>query len=219
MKKPKFLIKLMHPTNIYEALRPLVLMLLVLGIPPYELRPTVNERTSKRVHFGRVLGFLYLVQFIYSFSFTIGQGTIFTSLFLNKTITEITDSVLITLTMFAMLLVYLSGFVQKYNLRDIVQTLHRVDLRLVRLPGVHLRHSKTVVKIFKYSLLSAFLFAIYVSGSYRMIRQFNHETYLHVWISYFMPHHILMHILFKYLTIVNIIRVRFTINNKVSLLL
>lgn len=215
MKKPKFLVKLIHPTNIYEALRPLVLMLFLIGIPPFELSPTVNKKTSKRVYFGRALGLLFLIQFFASFSLTVGR-TIFTSIFLNESITQIADSVLVTATMIAMFIVYLSVFMKKYNLKDIVHIIYRVDLRLARLKGVRLRHSRTVVKIFKYSVLSAIFYVIYVSGSYQMIVLFNHDTYLHVWISYFMPHHILMHILFKYLVIVNVIRVRFTINNKVS---
>lgn len=206
----------MQPTNIYESLRPLVFLLLVIGIPPFELRPTINERTSKRVKFGRTLGLLFLLLFIASFSLSVSCGTIFTAIFLDEAITEIADTVLVTSTLFAMLLVYLSVFVKKYNLRDIVQILHRVDLRLARLKGVRLQHNKTVVKIFKYTVISAFFYSIYVSGSYQMIRRFNHNTYLYIWISYFMPHHILMHVLFKFLTMLNIIRIRFTINNKVS---
>lgn len=216
MKKPKFLIKLAHPSNLYEALRPLVFLLSIAGIPPFDLRPPVNVRLSKRICFGSALGLVYLLIFIGSFSLTFGQLTIFTSVFTNQSVSQIADLVLVTSTLFAMLFVFLSVFVKKYNFRDIVHIIYRVDLRLVRLPGVQLQHSKTVVKIFKYSVISSLLYFFYVFGSYHMMKYFNHDAYFFALVSYFMPHQIFILVLFKYHTVLHVIRVRFTIINKVS---
>lgn len=211
----KFIKKLLYPSDLYESLRPLVFMLFVDGIPPYKLNSSANANRSKRVILGRIIGSIYLAMFCVSYALTIGNLNIFTSFFMDYKLAQVVDTVLITSTLFAMFLVYLSAFVKKHHFCDIVKILVDVDTRLIKF-GVNLNHRKSVLALMKFSAVTAVVYFFYVIGSYQLLSMFNHRAYLYTWISYFMPHYILALILFKYLTITKIIRHRFATLNKVS---
>lgn len=209
----KFIKNLLNPTDLYGSLRPLVLMLFISGIPPYELCRSANENRSKRVTWGRIIGVLYLAIFISTFAMTIGNLTIVTSFILALGLSQFVDIVLMTSSLFAMVLVYLSSFVKKYHFGDVVKILAMVDTRLINV-GVNLNHKKTVLTFMKYIALTAVVYGLYILGSYFLLNDClgSHPNRF----SYFAPHYIIAQTLVKYLTTSQIIRHRFTSLNKVS---
>lgn len=211
----KFINKLLHPKDLYESLWPLTVMLFISGIPPYETIAT-KMNCSTRVILGRIIGILYLAMFITSYALTVGNQNIFTSFFMSYQIAQIVDIVLMTSTLFAIFLVYLSTYLNKYHFSDILKILVDVDTRLSSKFGINLKHRRTVLALVKFAAVTMVVYDLYVIGSYQLLSMFNHRAYLYTWISYFMPHYILALIFFKYLTITSIIRHRFTTLNKVS---
>lgn len=211
----KCITNFLYPSDLYESLRPLVLMLLISGIPPYELNPA-KKNLSTCVIIGRLIGILYLAMFIVSFALTINDATTVKSFFLAVGLPELVDVVMMTSTLFAMVLVYLSGFVKKYNFGDVVDILATVDSRLAKI-GVNLNHSKNVLNFMKIVALTVLLYVIYICGrSYRILNALYHQASPSTWISYFIPHYIIAQILVKYLTTTNIIQHRFATLNSVS---
>lgn len=212
----EFINKLLYPSDLYESLRPLVLIMLISGIPPYELNPSAKRNLSTRVIVGRCIGILYLIMFITSFALIVGDLSILESFFMAYGLPELIDTVMRTTTLFAMVVVYLSAFVKKYHFGDVIKIVSAVDTRLAKV-GVNLNHRNTVVNFTKIVALTALVYGFYIFGrTYRILSAPDHDAAPSTWISYFVPHYIITQIVVKYLTTTNIIQHRFTTLNKVS---
>lgn len=209
----KFISNSLNPSDLYEALRPLVLMLFISGIPPYELNPSAKTNLSKCVIVGRFIGVLYMAIFITSFAMTIGDLTIVTSFFMAYGLSQVVDVILMTSTLFAMVLIYLSAFFKKYHFDDVVNILAKVDTRLTKI-AIDLSHRKTILTFVKYISLTAVVYCLYILGSYLLLNGSLDSPF--TWISYFVPHFIIAQTIVKYLTTTKIIRHRFATLNKVS---
>lgn len=208
----KFIRNLRYPSDLYDALHPLVLMLFITGIPPYELT-SAKKILTKRVILGRFIGILYLAIFITSFAMTVLNLTIVTSSFLGYGLSQVVDVVVMTSTLFAIVLVYMSAFVKKFHFGDVVKILVTVDTRLTKV-GINLNHRKTVLVFMKYIVLTTIVYCLYILGSFLLLNGSLGSHFTRI--SYFLPHLIIAQTLVKYLTTTKIIRHRLASLNKVS---
>lgn len=206
----------MKPKSLPDALRIMVISLYWTGLPPYRVTPIPNgRRYSKLCIVGRIIGFYYLLSFVISYILTIQEPIIFTSYFNDDPIFRVADGILITACMLAMVLVFLAPIWQRYGFLDQLQCLIQIDTRLERL-GICQNHVATMLHIVKRMILCAILYGLYAGGSYTLFSFLQHATSPNTWISYFSAHHILSQLVFKYLTMTNLIRVRYVHMNGVS---
>lgn len=220
VKVKSYFVNLIFPTNLCDALQLIVFFLSWTEIPSFRrMSParTIGDCSHKlSVLFGRLMSFTMLLMFTYCYVLTVMQPVIFTANFDEFPLFQTVDTILVTASMFAMCLVYLSPIWQRYTLSDIIKILILTDDHLERVSGVQPRHQQTVLYLLKRLVSNLFLYALYVAVSVWLFNQHQHKTEFNTWISYFMPHYIISQIVLKKLTMTQLLQDRFANLNKVS---
>lgn len=206
-----------YPTNLKEALRLMVFVLVIAGIPPFRL--TLNKaaaaRLSNRVRFFHANCFIILCLFFYCYIRTIKLEVILTASYEESPLFRIIDIVMVTIALFAMCQVYLWPIWNKFSVVTVVHILVRVDEHLERL-GIEPSHRQTVLFVVKRLFFNVTCYGIYIAASYKLMAIFKHEREMYAWLSYFAPQYTLSLILLKYMTITHCLRVRLESLSKVS---
>lgn len=212
-----YLTSFLNPTNLPDALRVMVYFLFVAGLSPYRLtaNKSATKRCSIRVIFGRILSIIILFILFDCFFRTLRLSTVLNSSFDEYPLFRTVDMIMVTVAMWAMCLVYLSPIWKRYAFLDIVHILVVIDRSLQRL-GIKPRHQRTVFYIVTRLLLNGILYGLYIFGCFQLFLIYKYEREIYSWISYFAPQYVLWQIVFKYMTITELLRIRFRSLNKVS---
>lgn len=207
------------PKNLIDSLRLMVFVLNACGLPPFCLtQRKAITRWSKRIIFGHIFSvilfviivdcFIRTIQFFYLLVPTLGKDHLFP--FVNLFLVT-------SFATFAVSLVYISPVWKRYTLLNVIHIFEIVDGRLERLMDMRQRYLRTMLHSMKLCILNVILFGVYIFACVRLFSIYKHkQKWLYTWISYFLPQFILWQIVFKYLTMTELMRFRFASVNQVS---
>lgn len=203
------------PHDIYESLRPMLWIFLLIGILPLRISGKRDNHILKSVFLSYLISFIMLLVLIYCYLSTVSLDRIFLSYFRNHSFATTFDRLLITMSLFGNILVFvknircIGGFVR------IIQRLHDAD-DLLRTVGHKMRHGRTTSNIILRLTIGTSAFFVYVAVSYYLLQLQGRRTYLTTWISYFVPLMMLMLVFFNHTTVMHLFVRRFAGLGEVS---
>lgn len=203
------------PQDIYESIRPMIWIFLLLGVLPLRISGSRGNYQLKIVYIGYLTALVMLIIMFFSYTFTIYLDRIFLAYFLNHPFSAVVDRVLITSTLLGMILVYSKNIRRSYGFVRIIKRLDCVD-QLLKSIGERMSYGHATLDILLRLLNGTLFFAIYVIGSFYLLSMQGWRTHLTTWISYFLPHMLLMLVLFRHQTVMHLLVNRFAKLSKVS---
>lgn len=205
------------PRDIFESFRPLLFVFLLMGIMPYRLVGERGDHRLQPVLFGGLITVVFIFIFVVAyFLTTVGMPPIFLAHMFPNSFSHAVDLFMVTsslCTVLCMLFVCLRG---KNRLCDLLNQLDRVDGKLSLL-GVRVEHGRALWHVCRLLVFSWLLYGVYVSFSRSMLLYAQRRTSLSCWVAYFMPHVMVMSFLCKWRTVVQLLRDRFAVLNRVSI--
>lgn len=203
------------PHDIYESLRPMIWIFLLLGVLPLRISGSRGNYRLKQVYLGYLTAFIMLLIMIFSYLVTISLESIFLTYFMAHPFSNVVDRVLITSSLLGTIMIYFKNIRRSYGFVRIVQRLADVDDRLKAIGG-RMRHGHTTFDILLRLTSGTTLFSVYVSGSYHLLSVQGRRTHLTTWVAYFVPHMLLMMVLFQHRTVMHLLVNRFAEMARVS---
>lgn len=205
------------PLNVYESMRPMLVMCSLTGILPVYM---VGTRPDRRYAISRLFYMITVTQLVW---FTIAMMRSFRtrglfSYFIEfQAFTRLFNVFQLLSSVAAMSIAYGICFIYRYRFVAVVTAIHMVDGRLERDFRVRHNHWKSFVSILLNMAASVALYFGYVFICVWLIRwSSNHEVSLSTFISYFMPHTVLAQIVFKHRILMQQIQRRWEHLNRVE---
>lgn len=203
------------PQDIYESLRPMIWIFLMIGVLPLRISGRRGNYHLQTVFLGYLTAFIMLIMMIYCYLTSLPLERIFLSYFMNHSFSAVVDRLLITSSLFATMMVYFKNIRRSYGFVRIIERLADVD-QMLKTIGGRMKHGSTTVNIIMRLMSGSTLFSIYVIGSYKMLNGQEMQTHLTTWVAYFLPHLLLMLVLFQHRTVMHLLVNRFAETSRVS---
>lgn len=204
------------PSNVFESMRPMVIMCSLTGILPCYM---VGKRPDRRYTITRwfyVITVTQLMWFIMAMIRSFRTRGLFSYFIEFEEFTRVFEIFQVISSVAAISVTYAFCFAYRYRFVAAVATVHLVDQRLERDFGVRHDHWKSFVWILWNMAASLALFFGYVFSCVWLVRgSSGHEVSLSTFISYFMPHTVLAQIVFKHRIVVRQIQRRWELLNRV----
>lgn len=204
------------PRDLYDSIQPYLLLFLLLGTMPFRL---VGPRGAKRLKptiIGGLITVTYIVLFGVSYWNTITLPKILIAHFVFNKLSTFIDTFRITAVLVALLWMLLGCVIQRRNFACLINLLSAIDEKLIGLNG-HVRHEATLWLLCR-RLVYSILFYIPNVVLTRVLLTSIHRNraYNHAFISYFMPHIVMLCFLLKWRTVIHLLHRRFQVLNEVS---
>lgn len=199
--------EILNPCDLREAMNPLLMMHLVSGLLPFRLAGPKGQRYFKVTYFGYISCIVQIVMFTVCYALTVTGKNIFISFILNLPLSHIMDLLLVTIAFVAIIVTYVWCFIKRDSIIKAINLIVDIDVKLLKL-GVNEPYRRTLIVIIRFWALSWLVFGAYVIGSYVLLDLFEHSTDSHVWVSYFLPHLYLLHMVFEFLAVNGLIKNR-----------
>lgn len=203
------------PLNVYEALRPMINSCSYMGLLPIQLSGKRPNRSYRVSRLGYLNAVLHILLFVVSLTRSLRTASLFSSFFISDNITSLSEIFQLITAFAAMGVIYVLCIAKRYRFMGIVNMLHKIDQRLVKLGVV-----QDFVSIFRSICWDLFwsliVFAVYVASCVVLVVYSDHTVTVTTFVTYFFPHCVLGQIVFKYRMITGQIINRMICLNKVG---
>lgn len=213
-----------NPQNVYESLRPMLHICILVGILPVRMvaAKSATDRRSqyhyKVSRLGYFITIVHLVWFGTCFTKTFQSGCIFRAFFENTDgLASASETFQLIFSLVAMTIVYFFTFRKRYAFIAAIDVLARVDERFWHSFGRCQSHSQLMKRVFATYAAITIVLAVYMCGCAFMMWYADRNMNVFAWFSYFLPHIILLQLVFKFMTVLSQISRRFHCLNKVWL--
>lgn len=197
------------PQDIYESLHPMIWIFLILGVLPLRISGTRGYYHLKSVHLSYISAVILLVSLFFCYYVSMSLERIFLSYFMNHPFSSVIDRWLISASLIGTIIVYFKNIRRSDVFVQIVERLDSVD-HMLKSIGRKMKHWNTTVDILFRLTSGTVIFIIYVAGSYHLLSVMGKRTQLTTWVSYFVPHMLLMLVLFQHRTVMYLLVNRFS---------
>lgn len=201
-----------NPKNIYGSIFPLIFTLCCCGLVPYKV---VGE-DLKRTKWCYFIAGINQIMFAYVFVVTIVEDTTFIECFFKTDISKVGNKIHFFVSFASMAIIYTSCFYQRMKLKNVIERLHPIDLRLEKL-AFEVEHRQGFRFICVALTVLWILYFLFTFGSLSMIFRYNKNFLMHTWVSYFLPNFMVNLIIFMLVCVLKQIGMRYAGCNKVKL--
>lgn len=203
-----------NPTDIFEALRPILLSSVYVGVLPLKLIGKKPNRSYAVSPFGFFNATWHICLFGFCFYKTVWSGSLFQYFFEDSSIAAIAEIFQLILALFAMIVVYTVPFAKRMKFIALINMLNQIDGSLISI-GINQNYKKMLQVILTYMTSALIVFIVYICGCNILMRTPNHEANFYAWITYFLPHIVLGQITLKFTILIKSICYRFICVNQV----
>lgn len=203
------------PRDVNESIRPLLFVFLLLGAMPFRLVGPRGQQRLQPVIIGGIITITYVVVFITSYAATISMPQIFLGYFMPNMFAQFIDRFMITSAMLAVLIMLLGCLIRRHRFVGLINLMSTIDEQLCGLKG-RVRHGAALWLVCRRMVFSFIGYFVYVVGSRELLWKLQGQTLIRSWISYFLPHMMMLCFLFKWRTVVHMLHHRYRVLNGVS---
>lgn len=205
-----------NPQDVYETLQPMLHICFLVGILPVRLSGRTSNRCYKVSRLGYVLTIVHMIWFGTCFTKTFQSDCIFRSFFENSDgLASASETFQLIFSLVAMTISYFFTFRKRYVFIAAIDVLARIDEHFCRSFGRRQQHRQLMNRIFWYYAGITTVLTVYMCGCAFMMWYADKNMNVFAWFSYFLPHIILLQLVFKFMTVLSQIARRFKCLNKV----
>lgn len=200
-----------NPLDIYGTLRPVLQICGYMGILPIRFSKG-RYRVSK---FRILISAIHMVWFGICFVITFQSECIFKQFIESDGLAFVAEIFQLATSFAAMTIVYSHSFRNRYKFIAAIAMLAAIDdhFRKINRPQQHYRHMLRYV--FVCALCMSIVIIVYLFGCALLMWYADQDTSIYSWVSYLFPHIIIMLLVFKYISVLHQIKIRFVCLNKV----
>lgn len=186
-----------------------------MGLLPIQLTGKRPDRCYRMSRLGYINAVAHIILFLVSLMRSLRTASLFSSFFSSDKITSLSELFQLITAFAAMGVVYVVCFAKRYCFVSVVDMLHRVDQRLSKLGVV--QNFVTMFRSICWKLFWSIIVIIaYVASCVVLVEYSDHTVNVTTFVTYFMPHTVLGHIVVQYWMITGQIIHRMRYLNKVG---
>lgn len=206
----------LNPQSINEVQKPLIFICKIMGVLPLKLVKNNDSLEFKRSWFGLSMSLFYPILALTCFGLRFGSVEGFAKDYFYTEMSEIVNSVQLSFSLKATLLLFIIFFIKKYKFIEILKRFEAADEKFIRI-NVKSNLKKNLRKILILIISDFTIYAIYFTSSLILLRvSFERPATVLSWASYFIRHIVMSSAMMLFVAITGQIEVRFLYINEVS---
>lgn len=200
-----------NPLDIYGTLRPVLQICGYMGILPIRFAKG-RYRVSK---FRVLISAIHMIWFGICFVITFQSECIFRQFIESDGLAFVAEIFQLATSFAAMTIVYSHSFRKRYKFIAAIAMLAAIDDHFRRINRHQLNYRHMLRYVVGCALCMSIVITVYLMGCALLMWYADQDTSIFSWVSYLFPHIIIMLLVYKYISVLHQIKIRFACLNKV----